>query len=136
MPLFYKVIIMLNIHSVLKEILKELQSNSESIAVENDQHFTDKLSGVEFHLYDDYFQMTRGDDKPVSVSSFSDAEKLTIMEIKNIITDPEVTRDKQENYQQHVTENRQRFSGWYENPMPVMTGVIEEENTEEYVREP
>lgn len=125
---------MLNIHSVLKTILNDLQNKATSINVIDDQHFIDNISGVEFHLYDDYFQMTRGDDKPVSVSSFSEAEKSTMMEIKNLITDPEVTIDKKENYQKYVTENRERLSRWFENPIPTTKGVIEEADTIEYTR--
>lgn len=125
---------MLNIHSVLKAILNDLKANSENINVIDDQHFIDNLSGVEFHLYDDYFQMTRGEDKPISASSFSKNEQQTIMEIKDLITDPAVTLDKKENYQKYVTGNRERFSSWFENPTPVHDGVQEEDNTVEYTR--
>lgn len=126
---------MLNIHSVLKAILDDLKNKPETIKVIDEQHFVDKLSGVEFHLYDDYFQMTRGDEKPISASSFSHNEQQTIMEIKDLITDPEITNDKKENYQKYIVENRERFSGWFENPIPVHDGVQEEDDTEDYVRE-
>ena len=125
---------MLNINGILKAILSDLKNKPELIKVVDDQHLVDTISGVEFHLYDDYFQMTRGDEKAVSVSSFSDAEKVTVMEIKNHITDPEVTADKKENYKEHIAENRQRFSDWFEVPIPVSEGIVEEEDTEEYVR--
>lgn len=125
---------MLNINSVLNEILKDLSNKADSVVIVDDQHIIDKISGVEFHLYDDYFQMTRGKDKPVSASSFSKDEQATIMKIKNIITDPMLTKDKQDNYQKYVTQNRARFSGWFENPEPIRDGVKEEDNTEEYSR--
>ena len=125
---------MLSITSILQAVLNDLESQSENILVVDDMHIIDKLSGVEYHLYDDYFQMTRDSDKPVSVSSFTDAEKALVMQIKNTITDPEVTRDKQENYQHYISGNRERFSGWYENPKPIHNGVQEESDTEEYSR--
>ena len=125
---------MLNINSVLNEILKDIESKKDSIIIVDDQHIIDKITVVEFHLYDDYFQVTRGKGKPVSASSFSEDEQATIMKIKNLITDPMVTKDKQENYQKHITESRVRFSGWFENPEPVRDGVKEENNTEEYNR--
>lgn len=125
---------MLNIHSVLKAILDDLKNNPGTIKVIDEQHFIDTLSGVEFHLYDDYFQMTRGDDKPISASSFSKNEQQTIMEIKDLITDPAVTLDKKENYQKYVTENRERFSNWFENPIPLHDGVQEEVDTVTYTR--
>lgn len=125
---------MLNIQSILKEILKELQSDSDTIKIIDDTHILDMVSGVEFHLYDDYFQMTKEKDEPVSISSFSDAEKSIIMQLKDLITDPEVTKDKCDNYQDYIVKNRQRFSKWFENPTPVNLGVTEEVDTTDYVR--
>lgn len=56
------------------------------------------------------------------------------MEIKNTITDPTVTKDKQLNYQTYVTENRQRFSDWFENPVPSKEDIVEEVDSVDYVR--
>ena len=78
--------------------------------------------------------MTRGDEKPISVSCFTNAEQQVIMEIKDIITDPEVTKDKKLNYKKYISENRERFAGWFENPQPIHDGVQEEIDTVEYVR--
>ena len=127
---------MLNIRAVLTEVLKDLKENPEAILVVDDQHIIDKLSGVEYHLYDDYFQVTRGDESPVSMSHFSPQESAVIMAIKDEISDPIVAVDKRENFQKYATQARERFSLWYENPEPVTTGVTEEpeEEVEEYVR--
>ena len=125
---------MLNITSVLKAILSDLESQTGTINVIDDQHFIDKPSGVEFHLYDDYFQMTRGNDKPVSASSFSQGETNLVMQIKELITDPEVAKYKKEHYKEHISESRNRFSSWFENPEPITDGVQEEDDTEEYTR--
>ena len=125
---------MLNISSILRAVLNDLMTQSGNIKVIDDQHIVDKLSGVEFHLYDDYFQMTRGSDKPVSVSSFSEGEKTLIMQIKDLITNPEVTQDKKLNYKKYVDESRNRFSSWFEQPVPVTDSVQEEVDAEEYVR--
>ncbi len=127
---------MLNINSILKSVLHEVQEKSESINVVDEYHVVDTISGVEFHLYDDYFQMTKGDEKPISVSRFSEGEKATIMELKNLITDPLVTQDKLDNHDQYVSNDRQRFADWFQNPNPVVEhgGVKEEEGTEVYVR--
>ena len=125
---------MLNIKRILEAVLKDALENSDALIITDDQHFIDKLSGVEFHLMDDYFQMTRGDDQPVSVSSFTKDEQSIIMQLKELITDPAVTADKKENYQQHIKDNRIRLSGWFEQPIPITDGVQEEEDTEDYVR--
>lgn len=126
---------MLNIKSVLDKILEELESNSPNIKVENDQHIMDKISGVEFHLYDDYFQMTRGDEeKAIPQSAFTEEEKSVVMAIKNLITDPAVTQDKKINYKKHLMESRQTFADWFENPLPEVEPVVEELDTTIYTR--
>ena len=125
---------MLNIRSILKQVLGDLKNKPENIEIIDDMHFVDKISGVKFHLYDDYFQMTRGDES-VTASSFSDMEQDVVMQIKNCITDPKVTQDKKDNYEKYLDESRQRFSSWFENPEPTPMCVVEEENVEEYVRQ-
>ena len=125
---------MLKLNDVLKEIYNDLQNNLESINIIDDQHFIDNISGVEFHLYDDYFQMTRGEEKPVSASNFTKEEQSTVMLIKDLITDPIKAADKRENYQKYTAENRARFSSWFEQPKPITSGIIAEENTDVYVR--
>lgn len=125
---------MLNISSILRAVLDDLERKSDNIKIIDDMHLVDKVSGVEYHLYDDYFQMTRGSDRPVSQSSFSDSEKSLIMQIKNFITDPEVTKDKRENYHKYVQDNRALFSSWYEHPEPMGQGIVEEDDAEEYSR--
>ena len=126
---------MLNIKSVLDKILEELEANSPNIKVENDQHLVDKISGVEFHLYDDYFQMTRGDEEQaVSQSAFTEEEKSVVMAIKDFITDPEVTLDKKTNYKKYLMESREDFANWFENPTPEIDPIVEEVGTTAYTR--
>jgi hypothetical protein len=126
---------MLNIKSVLDKILAEVECNSPNIKVENDQHFIDKISGVEFHLYDDYFQMTRGEEEqPISQSAFTEEEKMVVMAIKNLITDPAVTQDKKTHYKKYLMESRQDFADWFENPVPEVDQIVEEVGTTAYIR--
>lgn len=132
---------MLNVNGILKAILKDITEGSEVIRVIDDQHFIDTMTGVEFHLYNgyyDYFQMTRDGEKPVSISSFTPEEAKTVMEIKEAITDPQTALDKKENYEMHLMQDRERFSSWFENPKPAkeffQAKIETEEDVEEYVR--
>ena len=119
---------------MLTEVYNDLVNNPDAMTLVDDQHFIDKISGVEFHLYDDYFQVSRGDDKPVSVSKFSKDEQKIFMQLKDAITDPEITRDKKINHEKYVTEARERFSDWFENPLPVKDDITEETDATDYVR--
>ena len=125
---------MLNIKQVLTEVYNDLINNPESVILVDDQHFIDKISGVEFHLYEDYLQVSRGEDKPVSVSKFTADEQKILMKMKDAITDPAITEDKELNHAKYVTEARQRFSDWFEKPVPVTDGIVEETDTTDYVR--
>lgn len=126
---------MLNIASILQSIHEDIVNKSDKVEVLDDEHVVDKVSGVEFYLYDDYFQMRRGKEKPVTHSVFSENEQHIIMQIKNAITSPQVTQEKLRNYKVHQEESRRRFSDWFENPKPIHAGtVVEETDTEQYVR--
>lgn len=126
---------MLKINSILRAVLEDVRSGSNRTTIKDDIHIVDNVAGVEFHLYDDYVQMTREGEKPISISAFTDEEKATLMEIKNLITDPAVTQDKKDNYQKHMTESRMRFAKWFEEPQPIPDkSITEEEDTEDYVR--
>ena len=126
---------MLNIHSILKAILSDVESASDNVVIVNDHHLIDKLSGVSFHLYDEFFQVVRGEEeKTISSSSFTAEEKATMMEIKNLLADPAVTLDKKTNYMKYLKEGRSAFSEWYENPTPAVEAIQEESDTVKYSR--
>ena len=74
---------LIDILAVLKAILVDIEDDNKAITIVDDMHFIDNLTGVEFHLYDEYFQMTRGKEKPVSVSSFT---KEKLQELRKVIT--------------------------------------------------
>jgi len=125
---------LIDILAVLKAILADIEDDNKSITIVDDMHFIDNLSGVEFHLYDEYFQMTRGKEKPVAVSSFTKEEHSVIMEIKELITPPDISRGKKEDYHKYLVDNRTRFSDWYTNPIPTNPVVVKEEAVQPYIR--
>ena len=125
---------MIDIHAVLKAILTDIEDDNQSITVVDDMHFIDNLSGVEFHLYDEYFQMTRGKEKPVAVSSFTKEEQEVIMEIKELITPAELSKAKKDDYHKYLVDSRARFSDWYTNPVPSNSVITKEEDVQPYVR--
>ncbi len=125
---------MIDILAVLKAILLDIEDDNKAITVIDNMHFTDNLSGVEFQLYDDYFQMTRGKEKPVAVTSFTKEEQSVIMDIKELITPSEISDAKKTNYHKYLVDSRTRFSDWYTNPIPSNTGLVKEEVVQPYVR--
>ena len=125
---------MIDILAVLKAILKDIEDDNKSIDIIDDMHFIDTLAGVEYHLYDEYFQMSRGEEDPVAVSSFTKAEHAVIMEIKDLITPAEVSKAKKENYHKYLVDNRVRFADWYLNPVPTKHGIVADEDAQPYVR--
>lgn len=131
---------MINLKQALNAVYNDLINNPDAIMIVDDQHIIDKVSGIEFHLYDDYFQLTRGNGKPVTPSHLSknkdgkDGEQAVVMKIKEAIQDPIVTQEKIENYDKYITEARERLSSWFENPIPVMDGVQEETDADDYTR--
>ena len=125
---------MIDILTVLKAILKDIEDDNKAVTVINDTHFMDTLSGVEFHLYDEYFQMTRGEEEPVAVSSFTKDEQDVIMEIKELITPMELSKAKKEDYNKYLISSRSRFADWYLNPKPVSHGIVADVDAKPYIR--
>ena len=125
---------LIDILAVLKAVLVDIEDDNKAITIIDETHFLDNLSGVEFHLYDEYFQMTRGKEKPVTVSSFTKEEQSVIMEIKELITPAEVSKAKKDDYHKYLVASRSRFSDWYANPVPTSPAVVKEETVQPYVR--
>lgn len=123
-----------DILAVLNAILLDIEDANKAITVIDDTHFVDNLSGVEFHLYDEYFQMTRGKEKPVAVSSFTKEEQSVIMKIKELITPTEISESKKGDYHKYLVSSRARFSDWYTDPIPTNPVVVKEEVVQPYIR--
>lgn len=132
---FFEEMIMLNIKSILQSVLNDLHTKSDNVKIVDDQHVIDKLAGVEYHLYDDCFKITRGNEQPVTPSHLSPDEQAVIVRIKEAIADPTIYADKKANYKKYTDESRKRLSSWYESPIPLATGVEEEKGTENYIRQ-
>jgi len=126
---------MIDILAVLKAVLVDLEDDNKAVTVIDDMHIVDNTSGVKFHLYDEHFQMTRGEERPVSVSSFTEEEQAVIMEIKELITPNQISETKKQNYHKYLVDNRTRFAGWYTNPIP-SNHVVAEEDVQPYIRRP
>lgn len=105
----------------------------ERYKIINDEHVLDIKTGVEYHLYDDYFKITYGDDKIAKMNDFTLDEQEIIWKIKQLITDPEKVKQRLEEYPTLVKQRREKLSELYENPNPTSTKiVVEEVDTEVY----
>lgn len=123
---------MLNIQSILSFMLNNL-GDKERFHKINDEHIVDTKTGVELHLYDDWFKMTHGDSLVASTSDFTQDEKEIIWKIKQSFTDPLTAQEMQKRFYERVEQNRQKLADLYENPQPIaVKKVSEEDDTEEY----
>ena len=110
---------MLNIHSVLKFILLGLEDAVERFKIVDDEHVIDSHTGVELHLYDGWFKLTRGDDVIIEMINFSEDEKQVLWDIKTIITEPATMKEREDNYISNTQKRRQKLSDLFENPQPL-----------------
>ena len=125
---------MLNIHSIFKFILIGLQDKAERFVILDDEHVMDSNTGVELHLYDGWFKVTRGEEVIVEMDNLSDDEKSTLWEIKTEITNPVVMQERKDNYMGTTKKRREKLSDLFEYPEPIMVkSPIVETDTEDYV---
>jgi len=73
--------------------------------------------------------ITYNGETVAKLDHFTEAEKALFWEMKHLITDPEVTKQKQEQYPTTVKHARELFAGLYETPQP----IIEEPCAKEYL---
>jgi len=125
---------MLNIASVLNFIKKGLAEGLERYVVNDDEHIIDKLSGVELHIYDDWFKITHQGKVIATMRDFDTTiEQPIVWDIKALITSPDVMSDRKENFMVDIKQRRGVLSDIFENPEPVVNeGIVLEDETEEY----
>lgn len=131
--LILKGCIMLNISSVLEYICKAVQEKNPRYQILNDEHVLDMNSGIEFHMYDDWFKVTHNDEIVVTKTDFTKDEQDIIWRIKQYISDPETVQFKSDNYDKLQKTRREKLSGLLEMPTPVDDGLpCQEEGTTDY----
>ena len=123
---------MLNLLSVLKFVKTGVANQDPRFEVKDDEHVFDMKTGVEFHMYDDDFKMTYGENIIAKPYSFTKEEQEVIWELKELITDPVKSAMRKEEYPQRIKEEREFISSLFENPQPIqdMTPMAEEDSTE------
>jgi hypothetical protein len=124
---------MVNIKDILMYVYAGVKNKGTRFTVEDDEHILDTKTGVEFHLYDDGGKITHGEKIVAKLEFFTREEQEVLMEIKKLITDPEVIKKKIAHYPVMVRESREAFANLFESPQPVeQKGPVLEENTTPY----
>lgn len=124
---------MLNIESILRYMLDSINNQGERFRIVDDECVLDTTTGVEYHLYDDWFKLTRDGQSIAMKNDFTPQEQEVIWHIKQAITDPETAKKREVEYPLKQKERRQMLSDYYENPKPVMAKhPLVEEGTYEY----
>lgn len=110
-----------------------VKNQHERFHVVDDEHIYDTVTGVKVHMYDDWFKMTHADKKIVTMSDFTPREQEILWKLKQLVTDPEKSRQRAIEYPVKQRERRAALSHYFENPSPAApTHVKVEEDTVEY----
>lgn len=132
-PHFLKVVIMLNIDSILIYIYNGVRSKDPRFVVLDDEHVLCTLTGVEFHLYDNAGKVTHGDNVVALIDQFNPRQKQMLFDIKKLISDPKVLAEKEIKFRAQADEAMALFSDLFENPrQPEKTEDSSGENTTMY----
>lgn len=125
---------MLNIESILMHVLQGITAKDPRFQVISDEHVLDTKTGVTIHVYDDWFKLTREDENVITKNDFTDAEQNVVWQIKQVITPPEVLKEKEVNYKPLQDHRRAQLSYLYEQPTPIpdVNNVQPEPDTTEY----
>jgi hypothetical protein len=125
---------MLNIASILNVIKKGLVTGDSRYVVVDDEHVLDSNTGVNLHIYDDWFKLTHNDEVIATMRDFdTTVEQPIIWDIKRLITPPELIEKRKLSYMDDIKERREKLSYKFEHPEPIETTKIElEEGTLEY----
>ncbi len=123
---------MLKLSSIFDYIHNGLVNGDERYVIINDEEVMDNKTGVKLFMCDDWFKLTHGDVVIVTMSDLLDEECKMIWNIKKLITDPEVLKDREENYQTLMQARREKLSSYFENPEPIVmkAPVVEVDATE------
>lgn len=124
---------MLNIKSILTHIHNGVLSKDERYKILNSEHVLDKNTGVELHLYNEWFKVSHGDDIVASMPDFTSEEQEVVWKIKTLLVDPLEYAEMQKNFPAMLKSRRMSLSALYERPQPAFKlEPIEESGTTEY----
>lgn len=124
---------MLNILSILSFMLNNVESASPRFKIVDDEHIIDTHTGVELHMYNDWFKLTREDEVIATMPDFLAEEQKKVWELKQLITDPTKAVKSAKEATMQIKQRREMLSTLYENPQPIVdTSPVPEANTEIY----
>ena len=118
---------MLDIKSVLTHIMQGVAKQDPRFVVKGDEHVTDSKTGTTLHVYDNWFKVTYEDDNVITLADFTEDEQSVIWQIKQLITDPAVLKQREIDYKPLQIARREKFSALYENPTPLPNNAPEAE---------
>ena len=122
---------MLSIESILRYVHENL--GNPRFKKLNEEHIIDKQTGIELHMYDDWFKMTKGEDTIATIQDFTPAEQKHVWGIKQAITDPSEAKEKEDNYHKNMSERRSLLATLFEFPEPVdVKDPVTETGTTDY----
>ena len=110
-----------------------MDSEFDRFVILNDEHVLDSKTGVEFHLFDEDFKVTHGDKTIATKQDFTEDEQTYLMTVKYKITDPVLSKERKEKYPLELKARREHFASLFENPVPTIATLVEEEGTDEYI---
>ena len=110
---------MLEIKSVLNHIMQGIAKQDPRFIVEGDEHITDTKTGITLHVYDNWFKITRNEDNVMTKDDFTPEEQVVVWNIKKLITDPAVLKQREIDYKPLQIARREALSVLFENPTPL-----------------
>jgi len=124
---------MLDISSVLNYIHARVLAKDPRFDVLDAEHIIDTKTGIEFHMYDDWFKLSRNDETIAKMPDFTKQEQEMIWKIKQINTDPAKAEALKKHYPEQIKARRLALSDLFENPTPLMeTKPVAESETTPY----
>ena len=112
---------MYEIKSILEFVHAGVMKKHPRFTVMDYDHVLDTETGVEFHLYDDYSKIKKGDEVLATSFDMTDAEKTILWGIKEAITPQEVMHQMKQQYYDSKYAKRRAVSHAYEHPEPVQS---------------
>lgn len=124
---------MLELKSILSHISKGISDKDLRFIVRGDEHVTDIKTGITLHVYDNWFKITYDDKNVITRDDFTVDEQSIVWQMKQLITSPEVLKQREVDYKPLQVARRERLSSLYEKPKPLTnTAPVVEEGTTQY----
>jgi transcription-repair coupling factor (superfamily II helicase) len=121
---------MLNLESVIKFIAKGVEEKHPRYKVIDEEHVIDVDTGVELHMYNEWFKLTYDGDVIATIRDFTVEEQQAVWSIKQLIIDPVKAQHEELKYNELQKKRREDLSKYFENPIPTKSKEPSvEENT-------